>query len=161
MKHLALIAGLMATPAFAQEAPQGVTLLKGDVIAFEACFLQMMIDNPGNPMLEIIGPAICGERNIPMGQTCDALGYMLFESRAGCNADDLAYWQAQVEERANAAIADGRNGLGMMHDSGLERCDEVEAAGEDPIKCRIEINWSSSMQFIAADLVASLAEVDQ
>lgn len=140
---------------------QGSAPLRGDVAAFEACFIQLMLDNPDNPVLSVMGPIVCGERHIPMGQTCEVLDYLLFERRTACKPDDLAFWQAQVDTRAAAAIADGRAGVGDLHSSGLERCTELEAAGDDPLDCQIEINWRTSMEFIAAALVADLTEASE
>ena len=130
--------------------------LQGDVTAFETCFIQLLLDNQENPMLGVMGPILCGERNIPMGQTCDAMGYMLFDRREACKQDDLVFWQAQVEIRAAAAIVDGRGGVGITHDSGIAGCDEVSADGGDPLDCLIEINWRTTMEFMAVDLVAEL-----
>jgi hypothetical protein len=135
--------------------------LKGDITAFEACFIQLMIENPDNPMLDMIGPIVCGERHIPMTQSCDALGYMLFDRRAVCKSDDLVFWQSQVTHRAEAAIATGRNGTGGLYDDGLTLCDDVAAAGDDPIDCLIEIHWRTALEFVAADLVADLTGAEQ
>lgn len=152
--HVAAVA-LASLPITAQA--QDAAIPAEDVTAFEACFIQMMIDNPDNPMLELIGPISCGERTISMGQTCDGLDYMLFDRRAVCKTGDLAFWQEQVAAQAEAALADGRGGLGLTHTSGLERCAELDAEGEDSTQCLIELNWRSSMEFIAAALVADLA----
>lgn len=137
-------------------AAQEPATLQGDVTAFEACFIQLLLDNPDNPMLDVMGPIVCGERHVPMGQTCDALGYMLFDRREACKRDDLVFWQGQVETRAADAIEDGRSGVGVLHLSGLERCNEEIAEGPERLDCEIEINWRTSMEFIAADLVAEL-----
>ncbi len=143
--------------AFAQASD----LPRGDITAFEACFIQLMLDNPDNPMVGMTGPILCGERNIPMGQSCDTLDYLLFDRRKVCKTDDLAFWQRQVDTRAAASVADGREGVGGLHESGLAHCAEVEAAGSDPTDCLIEIHWRTSMEFIAAGLVASLSEASQ
>jgi hypothetical protein len=147
----------LATTGHAQAASP----LKGDITAFEACFIQLMIENPDNPMLDMIGPIVCGERFIPMTQSCDALGYMLFDRRAVCKSDDLVFWQSQVTHRAEAAIAKGRNGTGGLYDDGLTLCDDVAAAGDDPIDCLIEIHWRTALEFVAADLVADLTGAEQ
>lgn len=139
---------------------QDTDALQGDVNAFETCFIQLMIDNPDNPMLDVFGPIVCGERHVPMGQTCDAIGYVLFDRRAQCKADDLAFWQEQVSTRSAAMVAKGRIGTGSLYDSGLERCGEIEAEGDDPIDCLIEMNWREVMSFLAADLVADLTGGD-
>jgi len=156
---------LTFTALFSSLATVGVaqdpTPLRGDVTAFETCFIQLLLDNPDNFMTEMIGPAICGERHIPMGQTCDALGYMLFDRRSACKRDDLVFWQAQVDLRTAAAIADGRSGVGAMYTDGLERCDEVAGAGNDPLSCLIELHWRTALEFIAADLVSDLAGAKQ
>lgn len=149
---LAFITLSSASAVYAEETAD----LNGDVIGFETCFIQMMIDNPDNPMLEFMGPVICGERHIPMQQSCNFLDYMLFEKRDACKHDDLAIWQAQVNNREAAAIADGRLGLGAMHQSGLDRCNEESEGGIARLDCEIEINWRSTMEFMAADLVAEL-----
>ena len=147
---IAVIGG--ATAGYAEEAAP----LQGDVTGFEACFIQLLLDNPSNPMLEMMGPIVCGERHIPMGQTCDALDYMLFERRSACKPDDLVFWQAQVEARAAAAIEDGRAGVGALYVTGLEHCHEEIEDGLERLDCEIEINWRTSMEFMAADLVAEL-----
>ncbi|HCP81513.1 MAG TPA: hypothetical protein DIT67_07920 [Octadecabacter sp.] len=141
-----------ASAGYAEDANE----LDGDIVGFETCFIQMMIDNPGNPMLEVMGPIVCGERHIPMGQTCDALGYMLFDRREACKQDDLVFWQAQVETRASAAVEKGRTGVGTLYQSGLERCVEEIADEAERLDCEIEISWRTSMEFMAADLVAEL-----
>ena len=130
--------------------------IKGDVTAFEVCFLQLMVDNIDNPLAAISGPIICGERHVPMRQTCDLIGYMTLDSRTTCKADDLAFWQAQVATREALALADGRGGVGFLYDQGLERCEEVTAEGTDPTDCLIEINWRTTMEFLSADLLAGL-----
>lgn len=140
---------------------QSVALLKGDVLAFEACFIQLMIKKPDNSTLDMIGPIICGERHIPMGQSCDALGYMLFDRRAASHAEDLVFWQSHVSRRAEAAIAEGRNGTGGLYGDGLTLCEEVAAAGDDPVDCLIKIHWRTVLEFVAADLVADLARAEQ
>jgi hypothetical protein len=112
-------------------------------------------------MLDMIGPIVCGERHIPITQSCDALGYMLFDRRAVCKTDDLVFWQSQVTHRAEAAIAQGRNGTGGLYDDGLTLCDDVAAAGDDPIDCLIEIHWRTALEFVAADLVADLTGEEQ
>ena len=146
-----------APAGYAEDAPD----LQGDEIGFETCFIQLLIDNPVNPMLEVMGPIVCGERHIPMGQTCDALGYMLFDRREACKQDDLAFWQAQVETRASVAIEEGRTGVGTSYASGLERCTEEVADGPERLDCEIEVNWRTSMEFMAADLVAELVGESQ
>jgi hypothetical protein len=140
---------------------QSIAFLKGDTNAFEVCFVQLMIENPDNSTLDLIGPILCGERHIPMGQTCDAMGYMLFDRRPVCHAEDLVFWQTQVTRRADAAIAEGRTGTGGLYGEGLTLCEEVAAAGDDPVNCLIEIHWRTALEFVAADLVADLTGADQ
>lgn len=130
--------------------------LRGDVPGFEVCFLQLMVDNAGNPLAEVSGPFLCGERHIPLRQTCDLVGYLTLDSRNACKADDLVFWQAQVATRAALAIADGRSGVGVLHDEGLARCAQLAAGGTDPVDCLTEINWRTTMEFLAADLLADL-----
>jgi hypothetical protein len=140
---------------------QAASPLKGDITAFQACFIQLMIENPDNPMLDMIGPIVCGERHIPMTQSCDALGYMLLDRRAACKSEDLVFWQSQVARRAEATIAKGRNGAGGLYEDGLTLCDDVAAEGNDPIDCLIEIHWRTALEFVAADLVADLTGAEQ
>ncbi|SMX32614.1 hypothetical protein [Octadecabacter ascidiaceicola] len=153
MRILAFVVmAMFGSPTLAEDA----TIPQEDVTGFEACFIQLMIDNPDNAMLEVMGPIVCGERHVPMGQSCDALGYMLFDRREACKQDDLVFWQAQVETRAAAAVEEGRSGVGMLHLSGLQRCQEELDEGPERLDCKIEINWRTSMEFIAADLIAEL-----
>ncbi|AKS46622.1 hypothetical protein SAMN05444287_1739 [Octadecabacter temperatus] len=153
MRVLALVVTTMfGSSAMAEDAD----IPQEDVTGFEACFIQLMIDNPDNAMLEVMGPIVCGERHVPMGQSCDALGYVLFDRRDACKQDDLVFWQTQVETRAAAAVDAGRAGVGMLHLSGLERCQDEIDDGPERLECEIEINWRTSMEFIAADLVAEL-----
>lgn len=149
---LALALGLWSGAALAQTPAE----LDGDVTGFEVCFLQLMVDNIDNPLAALGGPLICGERHVPMRQTCNLIGYMTLDSHTACKADDLAFWQAQVTAREALAIADGRGGAGFLYDQGLKRCDEVAAEGNDPIDCLIEIHWRTTMEFLAADLLAGL-----
>ncbi len=155
IRSFALIAALTAlgTGSHAQVV---TPLLKGDVTGVETCFLQLMIDNPDNPTLDRVGPIICGERHIPLGQTCDAVGYLLFDTRSVCKVDDLAFWQDQVNTRQVAALSEGRAGASFAYDEGLVQCDALEVGGEDPLDCRIELNWRTTLEFVAADLVAEL-----
>lgn len=161
MRASALVAGFCATgfwaaavPALAQSAAQ----VQGDVTAFEVCFLNLMIDNTDNPIAGLAGPVICGERHVPMRQSCSFVEYIPLESRTDCKARDLAFWREQVAVREAVAQAEGRSGVGDLHRSGLIRCDSLEAEGRDATDCRIEINWRTTMEFLASDLMVGLEE---
>ncbi len=71
------------------------------------------------------------------------------------------FWQSQGPRRAEAAIARGRNGTGGLYGDGLTPCDDVAAAGDDPIDCLIEIHWRTALEFVAAALVADLTGAEQ
>lgn len=147
---LSFVLGFSASAALAQ----GPVDLAGDIPAFEVCFLQLLVDNIDNPLAAIGGPLICGERHVPMRQSCEFVRYLTLDSRTACKADDLAFWQAQVAAREALAMADGRSGAGFLYDQGMTRCEEVAAEGTDPVDCLIEIHWRTTMEFLAAELLA-------
>ena len=161
LRPVILALAVVASPVQAQRLEQDLDLPQGDITAFETCFIQMMIDNPDNPMVGVSGPVICGERTIPMGQTCDPLDYLLFERRAVCKPADLEFWQAQVAARETHALSDGREGIGVLHRQGLERCAADVPEGDDRRDCLIEIYWRTAMTFIAADLHSELMQASE
>lgn len=132
--------------------------ITGAPAEFDACVLEMLADNADNFTAPMVAPVICGEAYYPIRQSCTVVEYMLFDKRSACAAQDLAFWQAEVAARTAAALADGREGTGSMHDSGLARCaDEIEA-GPERVTCETEVYWRTTMYFLSADAQIEAAQ---
>ena len=142
MRALALMLALLPGVAVAEP--------KGDLAAFDACVLGILEANADNFMAPVMAPITCGDRHVPVRQSCTVVDYMLLERRPDCEARDLAFWQAEVARLEAEALADGRGGVSSLLAIGLERCAAETAEGPEREACLRETYWREAMGFQSA-----------
>lgn len=121
--------------------------LRGDLVAFDACVVEMVEEPADTFVADVIGPIICGELHVPMRQSCTVVEYMLLASRQDCEAADLAFWQAEVDRLEAEALADGRGGVGTLLAIGLAQCEIETVEGPEREACLSGVYWREALAF--------------
>ncbi len=132
--------------------------INGDHAAFASCIVELLQQNEDNFMAPMVLPIICGERHVPVRQSCAWPEYLPLDSRAVCMTQDHAFWRDQMSRLEADALADGRGGSGGLYDAGLERCDFDHEDADDRMNCETELFWRTSMEFMSAQAQVDLAE---
>ena len=142
----------IAAAAVLTLAPQPASAeFEGDITAYTDCVIMLLTEHADNFMAPMIVPIICGERHIPIRQSCGFAGYLLPDERERCWTEDLALWQAEVATRDEAALSEVREVVGSLHSAGLERCLEEYGDGPDRVSCETKTYWGTTMYFLLAD----------
>ena len=129
------VALVVAGPVLAEPSAE-------DWAGFEACVAESYAAQSDNPMAAMGVPILCGDRHIPIPQTCSMIARMT--SPKACHEKDHAFWKAAFE----AVLPEG----GMeaippasMFASGMKRCAEQAEEGIARVACETELYWREVM----------------
>ncbi|MCG7624854.1 hypothetical protein [Epibacterium sp. Ofav1-8] len=122
---------LLSGPALA--APDAAALTE-----FETCVAETFVSEQNNPFAGLGVPVICGERHIPIEQSCSLLKRLA--SPVDCLDADHAYWKAEFEAILTTEGVEELAGPSLFR-SGRKRCAELSEEGVALRSCETEVYW--------------------
>ncbi|PRZ48433.1 hypothetical protein [Tritonibacter scottomollicae] len=122
---------LLSGPALA--APDTVALTE-----FETCVAETFVSEQNNPFAKLGVPVICGERHIPIEQSCSLLKRLA--SPVDCLDADHAYWKGEFEAILTTEGVEEPAEPSLFR-SGIERCAGTSEEGFALRGCEAEVYW--------------------